>query len=128
MLIVKIWCLPKLDESKLHELHDKIVAAADQQFGVGSEKDMMNLFPVDAMSYGLGSEILVEVMEIPRMHRTGLACRELLKAFVRILVEMFPEANVHGIMPIGETQSFSSVRASHDGMPRTILMLDASGE
>ena len=67
-VIVKIWCLPVLrdplyQEKQLLELHNMIVATTMgiPEFGVQSEKDMLNLFPADMMKYGLGKEILIEV-------------------------------------------------------------------
>ena len=69
--IVKIWCLPenagkedkKEGQKKLKELFDKIVEAfiLYKNFEVESEKDLLILFPMDHMEYGLGTEILVEV-------------------------------------------------------------------
>jgi hypothetical protein len=104
MLIIKVWCLPKLEEEKLQELHKGLVAAAVavEEFGVHDEHDMVNLFPPDMMSYGLGSEIIVEAMEVAHLpfappHAYYRLGREL-EGAVR---GMFPSAIVHVIVNQG---------------------------
>ena len=63
--VIKVWCLPKMEEDQLRQLHKKIVAAiVDAEIGWGhlkSENDMICLFPPDMMAYGVGKEIVVEI-------------------------------------------------------------------
>ncbi|MFA4817554.1 MAG: hypothetical protein WC608_02375 [Parcubacteria group bacterium] len=66
---VKVWCLPEgLSEDQLLILHQGIVKvlAGFMETGVKDEGDMLNLFPRDLMTYGLGSEIKVEITDLPQ--------------------------------------------------------------
>ncbi len=68
MLTIKNWCLPgDLSEEQLNDLHNSIVEAviSIEEVGVRDERDMLNLFPSDMMSYGLGSEVVIEVTGFP---------------------------------------------------------------
>ncbi|NTV55631.1 MAG: hypothetical protein HGB37_03695 [Candidatus Moranbacteria bacterium] len=67
MIVNRTWCLPPLDERALNDLHNSIVKAvvSTPSSGVQSERDMLNLFPSDMMSYGLGDEVYVEIMHLP---------------------------------------------------------------
>lgn len=65
---VKIWCLPsKLKEKDLNGLHQAVVNVMTEfpETGVDSESDMLNLFQPDLMTYGLGSEIKIEISDLP---------------------------------------------------------------
>lgn len=68
MLVIKLWCLPQVGEEKLRAVHKSVVAAAVsvKELGVGREDDIVTLFPTDAMQYGLGAEIIIEVSGLPR--------------------------------------------------------------
>lgn len=78
-LKVRVECLPVMSEEKLRQLHKEIVArvVSVSAFGVSSEQDMIVLFPKDAMEYGLGDEITVEISNlrpgIPRGDRETLS-------------------------------------------------------
>jgi hypothetical protein len=63
MPIIKVWCLPHLEEEELNALHKDIVKAVVgiRELGFKDENDMTCLFPSDMMKYGLGSEIIVEI-------------------------------------------------------------------
>lgn len=68
MLTVKNWCLPgDLSQDRLEELHNAIVAAVISvpETNITRERDMLNLFPPDMMSYGLGQEIRIEITDLP---------------------------------------------------------------
>ena len=60
--IIKVWCLPDVGEAELQRLFHAIVNVArlDSSTRILSERDLIVLFPKDAMGYGLGTEILVE--------------------------------------------------------------------
>jgi len=65
-MVIKLWCLPRVDEDNLHALFTKIVdAVVDLKIGIESEKDMVVLFPSDMMAYGLGTEVIVEITNAP---------------------------------------------------------------
>jgi len=78
MLTIKNWCLPgDLSEDQLKVLHNSIVEAvvSISEVGVRDERDMLNLFPSDMMSYGLGSEVVVEITGFPRKADCNKAVR-----------------------------------------------------
>ena len=64
MLVIKVWCLPRLTEKQLNGLHRNIVAAVAsvEELDLKNETEMVCLFPSDMMSYGLGEEIFIEVI------------------------------------------------------------------
>ncbi len=66
MFNIKVWCLPQMEPAACTDLFKKIVATVAgikgmAQAGYTDEKTVLVLFPADMMSYGLGSEILIEV-------------------------------------------------------------------
>lgn len=89
MPVVKVWCLPDgLSEDDLRTIHKSIVAeAVAQNVGIKDETTMTVLFPPDMMKYGLGSEIIIEVL-------TGLFVRQGLGADAR---EKFAKAMVRAV-------------------------------
>ena len=98
MPVVKVWCLPDgLKEDDLRAIHKSIVAeAVAQDVGIKDETTMTVLFPPDMMKYGLGSEIIIEVL-------TGLFVRQGLgadarekfaKAMVRAIKKLYPKPMV----------------------------------
>ncbi|MDQ5949026.1 MAG: hypothetical protein QG589_152 [Patescibacteria group bacterium] len=65
MPVIKVWCLPASQtEDNLRDLHKAIVKAvvAQTELGLKDENDMTCLFPPDQMQYGLGAEVIVEVL------------------------------------------------------------------
>jgi len=91
MLKIKTWCLPKMTQDTLLELHQAIVSAMVKipELGIKNENDMCNLFPGDLMKYGLGTEILIEI--------SGIDCDdryEVAKKVGAVVKKMFPKANV----------------------------------
>jgi len=67
MAVIKVWCLPKLSERKLRKIHKSIVKSVERvkELGLKGEESMTVLFPKDAMKYGLGTEIIIEVTGLP---------------------------------------------------------------
>jgi len=109
MLIIKTWCLPKLEEGELQKLHRGLVAAAVAvtEFNVHDENDMVNLFPKDMMSYGLGSEIVVEVAEVgPWLSHSLKVYHELLHGLAETVSQMFPRAKVHVLINENKIKAF----------------------
>lgn len=92
---VKTWCLPgSLGEKDLEDLHNGIVNIMINfpEAGVDSESDMLNLFPPDSMTYGLGSEIKIEITDIPQCDQD---VRDKLSAQIGEFVKsLFSQANV----------------------------------
>lgn len=93
---VTTWCLPEgLSEETLFNLHRgivKVMAGLDET-GVKDENDMLNLFPKDHMTYGLGSEIKVEITDLPSDR--GTFKDALVERIGRFVKDMFPDANVY---------------------------------
>ncbi len=104
MVIVKVWCLPKMTTEKLESLFEDIfnVLKANARITwVENEKDELILFPPDKWQYGLGKEILIEVQGLPAGVITKLSgkeieimMRKLGKQLIRVLKDRFPKANV----------------------------------
>jgi hypothetical protein len=61
--IIKLYLLPAWDEAQFRVCFNRLVNAAKSVIGlqVNSASDLIILFSQDAMVYGLGAEILVEV-------------------------------------------------------------------
>lgn len=98
MLIIKVWCLPPMPETKLRELHKNIVTAVVgiKELSFKDETDMVCLFPSDMMSYGLGEEIVVEVtgLLLSEEPRDNEGARELAIALGDTVHTLFPNAAV----------------------------------
>ncbi len=96
MLIVKVWCLPKMSEEQSKTLFSGIVAAAvsTKWLGVKSESGILCLFPPDAMSYGLGSEILIEISGVSTRARQEMTPEALAEKIGAPVHSMFPRAKV----------------------------------
>ena len=96
--VIKVWCLPAdLTEAQLKELFQEIVQAvvANPFLKIKSEEDLLVLFPKDMMSYGLGSEIYVEITEIwhnPIENSYARAC--LISDVGKVLEKKFPKAQI----------------------------------
>lgn len=96
MLTIKTWCLPNdLSEEGMNDLHNAIVSAvlSIPETGVKDETEMLNLFPSDLMSYGLGTEIVIEITKVP------LSCNQhirnsLAKAVGEAVIKMLPKARM----------------------------------
>jgi hypothetical protein len=93
---ITVWCLPPdTSEEKLHDLHNALVAAAVdiKELGLKDENDFLNLFPVDMMKYGAGTEIMVQVSELwDKPERTPEVLNRLAKALGEAVRERFPNA------------------------------------
>ena len=113
MPVIKVWCLPKLAEWELKGLHTAIVSAvvSVSELGLKNEMDMTVLFPTDAMKYGLGSEIIVEVTGLfilcSSKARTEEFRQRLAQAIGTTVKGMFPKAMVECfVYPFDPTQGF----------------------
>lgn len=95
MLIVKVWCLPQLEEEQLNELHKDIVRQVMEMIPsleVRSEDDMAVLFVPDSMKYGLGTEIIVESIIIGRSDPALSTCLNL--CMKQVIKSRFPSSKV----------------------------------
>lgn len=97
MPIIKLWCLPEMEEKKLNLIHQSIVGVIKSisEFGIKDEKDMTVLFPKDMMLYGLGTEIIIEVTGLfEKPERTYNVRQRLAKDLGEAIYKFFPEALV----------------------------------
>jgi hypothetical protein len=65
--IIKLFLLPSWDQNQFRACFNRLVKAAQSvtALGVNSENDLIILFSQDAMVYGAGNVILIEV-DLPR--------------------------------------------------------------
>ncbi len=96
MPVIKLWCLPRLEESKLREIHKTVVSAVVgiEELGLKGENDMTVLFPPDMMSYGLGTEVIVEILIFDKPERTEEVQNRLAEAVGLAIQEHLPEAKL----------------------------------
>ncbi len=110
--VIKVWCLPaRLSQKKLLELHNELVMAATQVEGLGvrGEEDMVNLFPSDRMTYGLGSEIVVEVTGLFDFSKLdGRVAVSLTLYLGRAVKSLFPKAGVICYLPADPVINYNS--------------------
>lgn len=89
---------PELKEYELQTLDQNIVAVfvSIDAFGVKNEDDMIVLFPPDSMKKGLGSTIVVEIVDIPntqRAYRVNLA-----ESVGKLLKDQFSQAYIECVV------------------------------
>lgn len=112
MPVIKVWCLSEQTEDVLRSIHKNIVCAvvATEVFGLKDENDMTVLFPPDAMKYGLGQEIIIEVtglFEGPK--RTDEVRYQLAKNIGKAVRLFFPDALIECfVYPFNPKQGFWS--------------------
>ena len=97
MPVIKVWCLPKQTEKELSVLHQEIVKAVTSvpELKLKDENDMTCLFPPDLMSYGLGTEIIVEISGlVEKPERTQEVRQQLAKNVGEAVKSLFPNAMV----------------------------------
>ena len=98
-MVIKLWCLPKQTEGELQSLHRALIENLIKvEVGVEDENDVIVLFPPDAMAYGLGSEILIELSHIPTPPnmRSDTLKRRLAASTRTVVKRRFPRAHVQG--------------------------------
>jgi len=115
MPIVKVWCLPLMEQKKLWELKKRIKAAVVSVEELElRENDITCLFPLDMMSYELGEEIIVEVTGFFETAKRTVDVRtRLARALGQAIFFMFPEAKIECfIYPFHPVQGFWTKRVS----------------
>ncbi len=115
MPIIKVWCLPQIEEEKLNSLHKALVRAVSsvEVLGVNNENDMTCLFPTDMMKYGLGTEIIIEVVGIyDKPDRTDEVRKKLAEYLVVAVREQFPDTGLIEcfVYPFNPALGFASSR------------------
>lgn len=103
MLVIKVWCVPRIGEEKLREFRDKLVHASVSVARLGlREEDVVVLFPADMRKQGLGEEILIEVTDLAEdaEHHAVETRNSLAAKLGRCVRKQFPKAAVQcGIFP-----------------------------
>jgi hypothetical protein len=117
MPVIKVWCLPDIDEPKLNALHKSIVRAvvSVEELGIKDENDITCLFPPDMMKYGLGSEIVVEVTGLfAKPERTDKVRQRLAEQLGQAVKELFPETQLVEcfVYPFSPAQGFWTSRTA----------------
>lgn len=115
MPVIKVWCLPDIDEPKLNALHKSIVRAvvSVEELGIKDENDMTCLFPPDMMKYGLGAEIVVEVTGLfAKPERTDEVRQQLAERLGQAVKELFPDTQLVEcfVYPFSPAQGFWTSR------------------
>lgn len=97
MLAIKVWCLPVLTETELKTLYDAIVKAVEctESLGIKGPHLMLVLFPVDAMAFGLGEDILIEVTGVADQPKVAPQMRkDLAHNLLMAVRKSYPKARV----------------------------------
>lgn len=109
MLVIKVWCLPLMEEKRLNALHKAIVrgVCGVSELGLKDENDMTTLFPSDLMKYGLGTDIFVEITgPDDKPERTQEVRNHLARKVGGAVREFFPGAKVECcVQPFNHDQS-----------------------
>lgn len=94
--VVKLYCLPQMEEERLRLLHRTIVNALSliQKLGIKSENDLLTLFVPDMMQYGLGTEILAEVDVSDDPQLGQITCENIARSVGIVLTHEFPDATI----------------------------------
>ncbi len=115
MLVIKVWCLPKMTEKQLNELHKSIVAAVAsvKELGLKNEAEMTCLFPLDMMFYGPGKGIIIEVTNLSVRPQRAEEVRQRLAMHLGDAVRrMYPNALVECLVSsLDPAQGFWSSRS-----------------
>ena len=96
MPVIKVWCLPKENEEMLQTLHKAIVKNVTliTELGLRGEQDMTVLFPPDQMKYGLGSEIVIEILLFKKPERTTEVLNRLAEKVGTIFYFWYKDAKI----------------------------------
>jgi len=97
MPIVRVWCLPPVNENDLIVLCDAIVKTIEStpELGLEGKNAVTVLFPPDLMKFGIGEEIIIEVVGLfNKPERSPMVRQNLARKLGRKIMEMFPNARV----------------------------------
>lgn len=111
MPIITVSCLPKLRQRKLKRLFEDIVEAVKRvpELGIRGAESVLVLFPADLMTFGLGTEIVVQVTNLfirSCGHEFELRM-DLAEKLGNVIFAHFPKANVKCLVyPYEQPQGF----------------------
>jgi hypothetical protein len=98
MPVIKVWCLPQMEEGKLSDLAPSNCWCGQWRQRTRTfrdENDMTTLFPSDLMKYGLGTDIIVEITGLDdKPERTHDVLKRLAKNTGEAVSSFFPDAKV----------------------------------
>jgi len=96
MPIIRVSCLPVLEEAKLKTLYEEIASAGAAVKELGLEtKDFTVLFPQDMMKFGLGDEVIIEVIGLfDKPERTYKVQKRLAAALGHVVRKHAPKAKL----------------------------------
>lgn len=110
MLVIKVWCLPKSNEIKLNQIFEDIVKAVESvpELDLNGKDSMTVLFPPDMMSFGLGTEIIIEVTGLfEKPERTEEVRNRLAEHLGKTIIKHFPSSMVDCfVFPFDVKQGF----------------------
>jgi hypothetical protein len=104
MLVVRVSCLPELNQGQLSGLCADIINAARDIEGleISGEGDILVLFPKDMMALGLGEEIFIEIIAPDGRDQINIPFtlfgNSLADALTDVMKRRFPNARVWGTM------------------------------
>jgi hypothetical protein len=93
--IIKVYLLPAWNEDQFQACFNRLVNAAKSiaALHVNSEDDIIILFSQDAMVYGLGTEIVIEV-DLPQSLVVDTAEQETADAMFAVMQGFLPKAYI----------------------------------
>ena len=110
MPVIKVWCLPNSNESKLNQVFEDIVKAVESilELDLKGKDSMTVLFPPDMMKFGLGSVIIVEVTGLfEKPERTTEVRNRLAEYLGKTIIKHFPSSMVECfVFPFDVKQGF----------------------
>lgn len=117
MPVIKVSCLPEQSEDELQKLWAALVRAVEEvpELNLKGKNSMTILFPTDAMKYGLGEEIIIEVIGLfERPDRTEVIRKRLAVSLATAVAKFFPNAMIECfIIPFNPANGFFVI-------PRTV--------
>ena len=110
MPVIRVSCLPKCTEAKLKKVFNSIVKAVEgiPELNLKGMHSMTVLFPPDMMKFGLGTEIIIEVIGLfIKRERTPEVRNRLAERLGKTLKEHFPKAMTECfVFPFDPKQGF----------------------
>ncbi len=110
MPVIKVWCLPSLNESELNQVFEDLVKAVEgvPELGLKGKDSITVLFPPDMMRFGLGTEIIIEVTGLfEKPERTEEVRNRLAEYLGKTIIKHFPSSMVECfVFPFNVKQGF----------------------
>ena len=119
MPIIKVWGIPEaMTEERLKILCDSIVTATESipELGLAEKNAVTVLFPSDRLKYGLGEEVIAEIVIFTKPERTDGVRAKLAEKIGILLHGNFPGAKIECfVYPLERTSGFWKI----DPFPKT---------